>query len=351
MLPVFDACIRVGKLDRAALVLKRFNAMGILSGPERILLHNQYLRASLQQMRNSPDRRQAEELHKWYEMQIRSKGLPHTAETIACMLKASLLSERGSRLDRLVNRYMGMAPGESGLRVLSMDDILSDQDLAVITDICPTYNFTVEADEPTELSDFTEHNDGLRTTEASIDRAVDSVSFDEPAELVPTPQRGTGLTSLKKGLNLLKDLQEVDVTKMSNADRREIQLQLERDSIGCAIDRWREASRNLAQMGITTAISPSSTEGSLSHHMAAWLDSMEKKLKEEIVLIKTSENKVTKSEQDLERCLYGPLIGQADPARIAAVTILSVLSLGAVQGADKGIVVSRLVTNIAKLAQ
>jgi len=189
MLPVFDACIRVGKLDRAALVLKRFNAMGILSGPERILLHNQYLRASLQQMRNSPDRRQAEELHKWYEMQIRSKGLPHTAETIACMLKASLLSERGSRLDRLVNRYMGMAPGESGLRVLSMDDILSDQDLAVITDICPTYNFTVEADEPTELSDFTEHNDGLRTTEASIDRAVDSVSFDEPAALVPTPQR------------------------------------------------------------------------------------------------------------------------------------------------------------------
>lgn len=139
MLPVFDACIRVGKLDRASLVLKRINLVGILSPEERILLHNRYLQASLQYMRTNPDRQRAEQLHKWYELQIRNKSLPHTAETIACMLKASLLSERGSRLTRLVTRYMNMAPGEAGLVVLSMDDILSDQDLAVITEICPTY--------------------------------------------------------------------------------------------------------------------------------------------------------------------------------------------------------------------
>ncbi|OAQ65966.1 mitochondrial DNA-directed RNA polymerase [Pochonia chlamydosporia 170] len=351
MLPVFDACIRVGKLDRAALVLKRFNGMGILSGEERILLNNQYLRASLQQMRNSPDRRQAEELHKWYELQIRNKGLPHTAETIACMLKASLLSERGSRLNRLVNRYMGMAPGESGLRVLSMDDILSDQDLAVITGICPTYNFTVETAESAEMSEFAEQDLELRTTEASIDQAVDAVSSGEAAELVPTPQRGIGLQSLKKGLQLLRDLQDVDISKMSDEDRSEIQLQLERDSIGSAIDRWRETNKNLGKKGITTAASPSSSEGSLSHHMANWLDAMEKKLIAEKQLIKVSENKTTKSDQDLERCLYGPLIAQANPARLAAITILSVVNLGAVQGADRGVVVSRLVTNIAKLAQ
>lgn len=325
--------------------------MGILSGEERILLNNQYLMASLQQMRNSPDRRQAEQLHKWYELQIRSKGLPHTAETIACMLKASLLSERGSRLHRLVNRYMGMAPGESGLRVLSMDDILSDQDLAVITEICPTYNFTMEADEAMEMSELSEEYSELRTTEASIDQAVDAVSNGEAAELVPTPQRGTGLASLKEGLHLLTDLQDVDISKMSHTDRHEIQLQLERDSIGCAIERWRQANKDLTKMGITTAVSPSSAEGSLSQHMASWLEVMEARLKDEMALIDISENKTTKSDQDLERCLYGPLIRQADPSRLAAITILAVLNLGAVQGVDKGIVVSRLITNIAKLTQ
>ncbi|GAO17956.1 uncharacterized protein UV8b_01000 [Ustilaginoidea virens] len=350
MLPVFDACIRVGKLDRAALVLKRFNAMGVLSGEERILLHNQYLRTSLLQMRTSPDRRQAEQLHKWYELEIRGKGLPQTAETVACMLKASLLSERGSRLDRLVNRYMGMAPGQSGLRVLSMADILSDQDLAIITGICPTYNFTTEAEDVSDASAMDELDIETPSAVSSADEAVD-VSRRTVPELVPTPQRGDGLATLKQGLHLLMDLEEVDMSKMSYADRYEIQLQIERDSIGSAIVRWRQANKNMQKMGINTALSPSSAEGSLSQHMGRWLDAMEKRLKEELVLIRTSENKATKSDQDLERCLYGPLIQQAKPERLAAVTILSVLNLAALQGVDKGVVVSRIISNIAKLVQ
>lgn len=351
MLPVFDACIRVGKLERAALVLKRFNVMGILSGEERILLNNQYLRASLFQMRSSPDQQQAEQLHKWYELQIRSKGLPHTAETIACMLKASLLSERGSRLDRLVTRYMGMAPGESGLRVLSMADILSDQDLAVITEICPTYNFAMEGEDVEDTSynaeEYTEATGSMSSTQASeILSKLDSVP-----DLLPTPQRGEGLTTLKQGLGILLGLQDVDISKMSHSDRRDIQLQLERDSIGSAITKWRLDNKNLQKMGINSALGPSVKEGSLSQQMASWLDAMETRLKEEIKLIEVSEKKSVKSDQDLERCLYGPFIQQADPARLAAVTILSVLNIGAMYGVDKGVAVSKLITNIARLAQ
>ena len=353
MLPVFDACLRVGKLDRASLVLKRFNAMGILSGEERILLNNQYLRASLLQMRSNPDRHQAEQLHKWYELQIRSKGLPHTAETIACMLKASLLSERGPRLDRLVKRYMGMAPGESGLRVLSMADVLSDQDLAVITGICPTYNFSVDVDDFPETAGLEMDEFGENTQQA---RAMDHVDTEQTIngnapDLIATPQRGEGLSTLKQGLELLRDLEEVDIANMSYADRRDIQLQLERDSIGSAIAKWRIDNKQLQKLGINSALGPSSREGSLSQHMASWLDAMEKRLKEELILIEASENKSVKSDQDLERCLYGPLLQQADPARLAAVTILSVLNLGAMQGVDKGIIVSRLITHVAKLAQ
>ncbi|KAG6011566.1 hypothetical protein E4U43_008240 [Claviceps pusilla] len=350
MLPVFDACIRVGKLDRAALVLKRFNIMGILSGEERILLHNQYLRTSLLQMRTNPDRKQAEELHQWYEVQIRSKGLPHTAETIACMLKASLLSERGLRLHRLVKRYMGMAPGESGLRVLSMANILSDQDLAVITEICPTYNFTKDADEAVDMPATAEASSDLHVTGTSAENGEESVPNGIP-ELIPTPQRGDGLSSLKRGMSLLMDFQDVDISKMPYADRLQIQLELERDSISSAIQRWRLANKNMQKRGINTALSPSSNEESLSQHMAGWLDAMEKRLKEELVLVETSEQKTTKSDEDLERCIYGPLLQQGDPARLAAITILSVLNLGALQGADKGVVVSRAIIGIAKLVQ
>lgn len=346
LVSVFEACIRVGKLDRASLVLKRVNMHPSISNEERILLHNMYLRSNLQQMRVTPDPKQLEHLHQWYELQIRNTGLPHTAETVACMLKASLLSERGARLDRLVKRYMGMAPGESGLRVLSMADVLSDQDIGVITGICPMYNYVAEADEV----------EGQ--LEAQVEEAASRVEPGKPGtsslgpELIPTPQRGEGLRSLRKGLEFLRDLQDVDVSKLPLQDQQEIQMQLERDSVSSAIARWRLENKTRQQRGINSAITGGGFgENSLPSHMAAWLPSMEARLQDEFKLIEASEIKTPKSDADLERCFYGPLIQQADTARLAAVTILTALNIGAVSGADRGVPVAKLVSDIAKNAE
>ncbi|KAL7807014.1 hypothetical protein V8C44DRAFT_338126 [Trichoderma aethiopicum] len=351
MLMVFDACIRVGKLERAALVLKRLSATGTTTDEERIVLNNKYLRASLNQMRTTPDRKQAEQLHKWYELQIRSKNLPHTAETIACMLKASLLSERGARLERLVKRYMGMAPDEAGLRVLSMDEILSDQDLAVITRICPTYNF---APDEGDLADSALSPENSQEAEASstlnAEAGQSSTSGSVP-ELIPTPQRGEGLTTLKKGLGLLLGLQDVDISKLPYSDRVDIQLQLERDTISSAIEKWRLDNKTLQKRGVTTALAPSHKEGSMSQNLASWMSAMESRIYQELRLIEQSEAKKSKSDKDLTRCIYGPFIQQGDPARLAAVTILSVINLGTVLGVEKGLPISRLITHIAKAVQ
>ncbi|KAL7800183.1 hypothetical protein V8C37DRAFT_364377 [Trichoderma ceciliae] len=348
---VFDACIKVGKLERAALALKRLSTTGAASGEEQIILNNKYLRASLNQMRTNPDRSQAEQLHKWYELQIRSKDLPHTAETIACMLKASLLSERGTRLDRLVKRYMGMAPDEAGLRVLSMDEILSDQDLAVITKICPTYNFVADEE---GLEDFTFMPERYGEAEVSPTHATElgeSTGLGAAPELIPTPQRGEGLNTLKKGLGLLLGLQDVDISKLPHSDRVDIQLQLERDSVTSAIEKWRLDNKNMQKRGITTTLTPSREEGSMSQNMASWMSVMETRIQQELRLVEQSEAKESKSDWDLTRCIYGPFIQQGDPERLAAVTILSVLNLGTVLGVEKGIPISRLITHIAKAIQ
>ncbi|KAL7948574.1 hypothetical protein V8C42DRAFT_314874 [Trichoderma barbatum] len=351
MLMVFDACIKVGKLERAALVLKRLSAAGTASDEERIILNNKYLRASLNQMRTKPDRSQAEQLHKWYELQIRSKNLPHTAETIACMLKASLLSERGARLDRLVKRYMGMAPDEAGLRVLSMDEILSDQDLAVITGICPTYNFAVDEGDIEESTFMSENYEETQASPALDTEIGGPKTFESAPELIPTPQRGEGLNTLKKGLGLLLGLQDVDISKLPYSDRVDIQQQLERDSIGSAIEKWRLDNKNLQKRGVTTALTPSSKEGSMSQNLASWMSAMENRIHQELRLIEQSEKKKSKSDKDLTRCVYGPFIQQGDPARLAAVTILSVINLGTVLGIEKGSPISRLITHIAKAVQ
>ncbi|KAJ4319244.1 DNA-directed RNA polymerase [Fusarium piperis] len=349
MLPVFDACINVGRLERAALILKRMNLMGLLPGEHRIMLHNQYLRTSLDQMRMSPDRKKAEQLHKWYELQIRNQDMPQTAETIACMLKASLLSERGTRLERLVNRYMSMAPGEAGLRVLSMADILTDQDLGIITEICPTYSFAPESEDSDYVTMVTEDQD--LAVEEGLEEGLDAQEAESYPDIRPTPQRGEGLRTLKTALSLMNELQDVEISKLSIEEQREFQMRLERDSIDAAIEKWRSAKKKMDKMGINTSLNVKSDDFNVNDTLYRWMTQMETRLRQEISKVEESEDRESKTEEDLERCIYGPILRAANPTRIAAVTILAVLNSGAVMGLDRGVTMIRLVNDVAKVVQ
>ncbi|KJZ77810.1 hypothetical protein HIM_02987 [Hirsutella minnesotensis 3608] len=348
MLPVYEACLRVGKLDRAALVLKRLTTSGHLSLEEQAVLNNQYLRATLDQLRINPDRKRIDQLHRWFETQIRSKGTPLTAETIACMLKVSLLHEHGPKLRRLIGRYMWLAPGEGGERVLGMTNILNDSDIQAVTKICPEYSYLTEPD------DFDTHLTPARENEA---REAEILEDDEQAAcvlpqsgLIETRQKGVNLNLLMKDLGVLSSVKDVDIATLSPDEQREFQLLLERGTIDSAIARWRQAMKRLRKMCVKK-VKGSDSPDSLASHIASWLPAMEDRIKEEVKLVEIAEAKSVKSELDLERCIFGPFLRQCDPARLAALTILTVLNLGALNGIGRGLVVSTLITTVSRLIQ
>ncbi|KAK1980368.1 DNA-dependent RNA polymerase [Colletotrichum cereale] len=345
MLPVFHACIRVGKVDRAELVLKRMSLYDVFPGEELIFLHNRYLRASLEQMRLRPDTKQAEGLHKWYELYIRMKGLPQTAETVACMLKASLLSEHDpDRRHRLVTRYMGLAPGEAGLQVLSMADILSDQDLAVITDICPTYNLAPQENDAAAAEPESQ-------TESASESASNPTAYapgQSMPEVMATPQKGFGLKTLKQTLSLFDEIpQNCDISTLPIREQREIQARLERDCIDAAVERWREENESLQKMGLNTSVS----HASLNSRLYDWQLALEARLKEELVKIEAAEATAKKTPEDYDRCMYGPFLRLSTPSRLSAVTILGTLSSTAITGVDRGMPISSAIASLAKLAE
>ncbi|PKS09140.1 hypothetical protein jhhlp_003754 [Lomentospora prolificans] len=341
LIAVFNACLQVQKLDRAQLVLKRLGQFDDYPREQLVMLHNMYLRTSLDQMRSSPDQTALEELHKWYELQIRRPGLPQTAETIACMLKISVLSQRGARLTRSVSRYMGMAPGEAGLEVLSMADILSDQDLAVITEICPTYNVVTEEDSSLASSEAAQIDATTRQP------AHDTVS--EMPEVMPTPQKGLSLKLVQQTLSLFDEIpQGCDISNLSRSERREIQSRLERDCIDAAVQRWREEHEAMQKMGVNSVIS----RESLGSRMYDWQCALEDRLKEELVKVEIAETKTEKKrEEDFDRCLYGPFLRQSTPARLAAVTILATLNAVSIMGVEKGAKLAATINGIAKLVE
>ncbi|XXG98516.1 G4 quadruplex nucleic acid binding protein [Hypoxylon texense] len=344
MLSVFDACLQVGKLDRAALVLTRLGDKPALPGHDLIVLHNQYLRAAIDKAFEQPDSEWASSLHQWYELHIRGKGLPQTSETVACMLKVSLLSSQGSELERLVTWYMGMLPDDAIYQVLSEVDILTQQDFGVISSIyqpasqmLDDLEFPLQDEEP-QLS--TEEANPTQTT----DLLEAKLEQNDTLEVLAVPQKGLGLKSLRGVLSFFDKIKGLDISKLPLAERREIQGRLEQDCVDAAIARWREENQALMKMGLSSTLATNA----LNSQLYEWHCALECRLKEEFALFEESEKRERKNEEDQDRCLYAPFLRQSNPTRLAAVTIMSVLNAISAAGVDKGIQLSNLLVQLSK---
>ncbi|KAL2176962.1 uncharacterized protein P884DRAFT_260472 [Thermothelomyces heterothallicus CBS 202.75] len=347
MLSVFEACVQVGRLDRAALVLKRFERMKTLEPPQAVDLHNRYLQGRVAQLMNEPSKEKAEEVHKWFELHIRGARLPFTPITIAYMLKTTLLTSEGSTRAARIDRYMSMMPHQNANEPLDLGNVLSDEDLETIAEVCPAYYIPEDASGAAEAEaledDESTHLEDTETQDAAPRKASSGTP-----EVRETPQKGMGLKSLKTALSLLSELPEgLDIASLPLSQRREVQARLERDCVDAAIARWREENEQLMSMGLNTQLSTPS----LNSKLYDWHQALEARLIQEQAKVEASLSAPRKSREDMERCVYGPHLLQSPANRLAAVAILSALSSLAMHGADKGIPVSNMVQQLAKIAE
>ncbi|KAF4631909.1 hypothetical protein G7Y89_g6221 [Cudoniella acicularis] len=336
VLSVFYACLQVGRVERAGIILRRILSKINIEVDEVVVLHSHYLRTSVEQIILEPSEAAKQAIHKWFELEIRLKGIPFNAEMVAYMLKASLQSTDdtlGGNRKRLVRRYMDMVPGETGLEVLSLK-ILSAAELNQVNQICPTYNL---ADGFEESFEFTPKEEEIVLEHSGQrERPIPAVK--------PVGQKGLGLKALKKALSLFSNLpaQGVATAGMSTKQKRELQTQLEEDCVNSAIDRWREESTSLKKMGLDSTLQTKS----LGARMWKWQTALEQYLKDEIKKVDEAESMENRTPENIERCLYGPFLRILPPEKLAAITILSTMTaLGA--GVDKGLPLSTTILSIA----
>lgn len=355
MLSVFHACLHVGHLDRAALVLKRFDDSNFIPAQELVKLHNQYLIASLEakleHFDSKPDLHWAESMQSWYETQIRANDLPQTPETIACMLKMSLLSEQASllseqaktKLQNRVNRYMSMMPGEAGLEVFSFSNILSNQDVTKIASVCTVQkyspdDFVIESDDVQPV-----HETGTQNVSA----ASAATGPDPEGDVLAVKQKGLGLKTLRNVLSFFSDIRGIDISKLPLAEQREIQARLEKDCVDAAINRWREEHQALVKMGKNTALSTNA----LNSQLYDWQCTLEKRIKQDMKDMQTAEAQEVKSSDDFDKILIAPFLRQSSATRLAAITILSVLNSVATADSDNGPSLIHAVSGLAKAVE
>jgi DNA-directed RNA polymerase len=345
MLSLFQACVQVNRLDRAALVLKRFEKLQTLEPHQAMELHNQYLEGRVAQLEAEPDSQRAEEVHKWFELHIREQ-LPFTPITIAYMLKTTLLTSTGKTRQTRIDRYMSMMPQQSATEPLDLGDVLTNEDLSTIAEICPTY-YVPEAEPIATDADAVATDDATGPSNSADRSTLQELSTGVP-EVRSTPQKGMGLKSLKSTLSLFSELPDgLDIGSLTPSQRHEVQAKMEKDCVDAAIARWRDENEALMSMGLNTQLAAPS----LNSRLHDWQQALEARLAVEQAKVEASEMAPKKSMEDLDRCLYGPHLLQSPPSRLAAVTILGALSIIAMHGADKGVPVSNMVQQLSKIAE
>ncbi|KAL3427294.1 DNA-directed RNA mitochondrial polymerase [Phlyctema vagabunda] len=331
MLAILDACMHVGRIERAGVILKRLAKLGALDADDLLECHNRYLRSSLEQIMLKPSASACQEMHRWFEMEMRAQKVAHNHETLAYMLKASLQSPSGSRRERLVVRYMDMADHQCAALI---EDILSPMELNEILQICPT-EWLVPVEE-----DLLEPEPA-----AEADKPILPAAPSTLPEVKAMLQKGLGLKSLRHTLSIFRQRPGgLDLAALSEEERALVQRKLEEDAVESALDRWREESVNLKKMGMDASLQTKS----LGARMWKWQCELEAYLKAELVRVDEDESREIMNQAEQERSSYGPFLRRLPVDKLAAVTIVSIMTSFTRGGVDKGIGLAPLLLTLAQ---
>ena len=107
------ACLQVGRLERAATLVRRLNQIYKPHAPGLLAAHNDYVSELSHRIVQTKDQRLLQHLQRWFQVDLINTGVEADEITYAMMIHASLQRLDGNR-DRTVRRYFDLAK-EAGL--------------------------------------------------------------------------------------------------------------------------------------------------------------------------------------------------------------------------------------------
>lgn len=277
----------------------------------------------------------------WIENDMKKAAVPPNADTFALKIKAAMSTLEGRRKLRTVRRYWDMAKRYNiDWEVASKREILSDNDLGKLSEISP-----LEADVETADDDVLDESFAVQQ-DIVAEAALPSVR--------ETEQKGLGMPSLRKSLSVLNDpaqLAEWENTKhAATAVRQQFaeqrQLQLERDALSAATERWRVEHEQMVKMGISGDLS----RGKLGATIWKWHEKMIEAIEAELEKVQVAENLEggrTSTEKRL-RTEYGPFLRLLPPRTLAAVTTTATIVLMNKHGSHEPVRLTQLVIGVGK---
>ncbi|EME40660.1 hypothetical protein DOTSEDRAFT_74265 [Dothistroma septosporum NZE10] len=316
--------LSVGRRDRAEVIIQRLVERRGTDAPESIYAHTALLEDLLKDLashgRDSPQSQVVlKEMSKWFEVEIRNKGVQLDTKILVVMVRAAIRSLDGSRQDRSIRRYVDLAKamGEDAVEEVLESDDYDDNEYVVLEKARQEFYA-----EPVAMGDDVAKEAALLTEFGQHLKREDTIDMENVPEVRSTEQKGTGLAGIKRAMETFADIPDLPAEAPFEAHRKQAharQERLEKTSVDIAIDRWRKADEELKKIGIHTAMQ-SRPIGAL---MWQWYDSLLPALEKELEEVKkTLGESVLGTPGEHDRHTYGPYLELLPLKKVAANTIL-----------------------------
>lgn len=329
------ACLQVGRLDRAAALVRRLNQIYKPDAPGLVVAHNDYIREITLRVVRTKDQDLLKTLQRWFEVDLQQHGVTPTPATYALMIQASMHGLNEKQANRSIKRYVNLAK-EAGLAEETMGLVSSLETSA------------------RALKHFEESK--AYVERPNIKRPLESKEHVQ--EIRPVEQKGLGLSTLKKSLLMLnepaakEDLRSDYLKRIEGEQRRpspeERQQALERNTLQAALDRWHEEDAHLKSMGVVNVLSTSS----LGAIMWRWHEKLTISIRDELRKATEAEGLAKRNKADEARLLWGPYLQLVTPEKLSALTILNCTKTVSLDSKDeRGMKVLNVVGTIGAAVQ
>jgi DNA-directed RNA polymerase len=330
-----NACLTIGRYDRAEAILRRLGHLFTSDAPDLIQAHNTYLRSLMDSMVLGRKEASLKRIQRWFEVDMRGQGdrsnlqlvanvanVQSNADTYALMCRAAMLTLSEDARDRTVRRYLWLAE-KSGLlgETMASGEFTESE-----------WKLLLELQEDVEMS--LDPAAGMAGSSTILEppqepSALDLLKAHQPmSKIKSVQQKGLGLKSLTDTLASLDNPDKVPYPQDATAEPAQTdkqwaylrEYQLESDLIETSIARWREEDAHMRKMGIDVALQTKSMEGIMWH----WQVALERAVKEELQQVAKVMGDA-KSHAGDARLEYGPFLESLKPDKVAAIAIMTTL--------------------------
>ncbi|KAJ4368041.1 DNA-directed RNA polymerase [Neocucurbitaria cava] len=328
------ACLRVGRTDRAAVILERLADVYQPSAPEVVDAHNVYLQTLFELAQQDPKDDSLARIEQWYDVHMARKGIESNTQTFVTLIRAAMNFLDEDAQEDAVRRFMAMAEehGPEVIDEINASPDFSDEEWDLLIRLQPeAYNEppTVEAVQNLHTS-----------TPTARKHLIEHGILSQPTRVIkPQPQKGVGLDSLKQALGLFDSTESVPYPHDMQGTQEEKdqayayarQLRMEQDSLEAAVARWKLEDEKLQEMGIHGVLNTKPIQAVMYN----WYSALVPLFKQHIQHTKAVLSAPVKDKTRDDSHEYGVWLERCTPEKLAAITVARAVN-NCVRGKNEG---------------